>query len=611
MGQAASRLLGMGPAASRLTGLAGAVLMTAGAWLDGAWITGQPNWPGLGIALWFAGIAVLAVGWWPLATGRITVPARWLTVTGLLWALPLLLGPVTGSRDVYSYACQGAIWLDGGDPYTAGAAAGGCPWMAAVAPDWQQSPSPYGAVAIMLSAAVVALARTLPLDDTGMLAAAVTGFRFLAVAAGILIARFAPRIAPQRPTARETAAPRPAARGIAAGRPDDRQLGAGHSGNGQSGNGQARSGQIAVALGLLTPLTAVHLVGGAHHDALIAGLLVASLAIAATHNRPWPARPTSAHFDPSTPTTPPPAAQTTAGQAHTTATGSSAPASGTANGGGWAMARGHPVIAGALVGLAAGIKVTAIVAVPFVALLAAAAAHSHDAGHTNQQDHTKDIGRTEQNDDPPAHAGTTSWATAWVVIAAVAVFAGTSLVLGFGWLGALKDTGKMVQWTSVPTAVGMTVGYVLRAFGLPEGYATAVIVARAVGLAVLAGIGVGLFWRAVKRFTERNTVLRCAGWGLAAVAVLSPVFYPWYALPALAILATTAVRPRVVAAVTVGLSLLILPDGLGLAVRTKLPGAFLVSAALGYGIWRAAGSRRRRAVSVVRRDDPATPRSTG
>ena len=83
------------------------------------------------------------------------------------------------------------------------------------------------------------------------------------------------------------------------------------------------------------------------------------------------------------------------------------------------------------------------------------------------------------------------------------------------------------------------------------------------------------------------------------------------ALPVLVILATTAVRPRVVAAVTVGLSLLILPDGLGLAVRTKLPGAFLVSAALGYGVWRAADSRRRRAVPVARRDDPATPRSTG
>jgi hypothetical protein len=189
------------------------------------------------------------------------------------------------------------------------------------------------------------------------------------------------------------------------------------------------------------------------------------------------------------------------------------------------------------------------------------------------------------------------------VAAAAATFLATSAVAGFGWLGSLTRTSEMVQWTSVPTAVGMAIGYALRLFGHPDGYAAAVAVTRAAGVVLLAGIGLTLVWRAARRVAEPDAVLRYAAYALAALAVLSPVFYPWYALPALAVLAATGVAPRVVAAGTLLRAALVLPDGLGLAVKTKLPGALLVVIVLGVVA--------RRAVSAARRGGRATPRSTG
>jgi hypothetical protein len=73
-------------------------------------------------------------------------------------------------------------------------------------------------------------------------------------------------------------------------------------------------------------------------------------------------------------------------------------------------------------------------------------------------------------------------------------------------------------------------------------------------------------------------VVRPAALALSASVLLAPVFYPWYALPALALLAVsvTDVRSRArLAAVCAGLVFLTLPDGYGIAVASKLPGSLL------------------------------------
>src|SRR5690606_15349825 len=78
---------------------------------------------------------------------------------------------------------------------------------------------------------------------------------------------------------------------------------------------------------------------------------------------------------------------------------------------------------------------------------------------------------------------------------------------------------------------------------------------------------------------------------------ITPVFYPWYALAALAVLAVGVADRRWrrrLAAVTLGLGFLTLPDGLNLAVLTKLPGALFDLALLTALVVALVGRSRRR-----------------
>lgn len=157
----------------RWVGSAGAVLLAVAGHLAGARTGPAPAsqaealWGGgagfrLGLAAYLAGLVLLGWAWWRL--GELlrhgTGPGLgWLLRTGALWAAPLLVAPPLGSRDLYAYACQGAVWLDGHDPYAVGAAGGGCPWLAAVPPVWHDTTAPYGPLALVASAGAVALAR--------------------------------------------------------------------------------------------------------------------------------------------------------------------------------------------------------------------------------------------------------------------------------------------------------------------------------------------------------------------------------------------------------------------------------------------------------------------
>jgi len=257
------------------------------------------------------------------------------------------------------------------------------------------------------------------------------------------------------------------------------------------------------------------------------------------------------------------------------------------------------VLAGVAFGLAAAVKVTALAAAPFAVPLLLA---------------------TWSEDRPRAAA----WSAGPPCFGAVisATYAALALVTGYGigFVHALGSTSDLVQWLSLPTGVGMAVGYVLRAAGAPGLYADAVAIARDLGYFCLAAILVGLWWWSVRRARDAAGVVTAAGLALLAVAVLGPVFYAWYAISGLAVLAvSTAGRPgalavdgtpppattgpdhgepggagsdragsdgagvpgsvrglsRALAIAAAGLIFLTLPDSLGLATKTKLPGAFL------------------------------------
>lgn len=424
------------PALLRYAGLAGSLLLAGAAWLGGARSPWRPTVTPRtvladenGVLLpmcWLLGTLLLIGAWW---FGRHVVPSvRWAYVTAALWAVPLLPFLPLGSYDVYSYACQGWQLAAGLDPYAGGVDALGCPWRAAVAPTWLDAPAPYGPVFLVLAAAAAQVG--------GSLAGTVAALRVIAVLGVLLTAAVLPALARR------------------SGVPVER----------------------ASWLVLACPLVPIHLVSGAHNDAVMVGFLTAGLALAA---RRWM----------------------------------------------WA--------AGLLLGLAIGVKATAVVVVPFAVLLA--------------------------GDRWPRRAAEVAGGVL-VAVLGVSLAAG----LGPGWVTGLAGSGVSVQWTSPPTAVGMTIGL--------TGW-DAVPVTRVAGIAVLAVVLGLLWWRA-----RRADPLRHAGYALAATVVLAPVFHPWYAVWPLAVLAATLPRdtrwltvPCAVAAA------LCLPDGYNLALATKTQGAVLMT----------------------------------
>jgi hypothetical protein len=74
---------------------------------------------------------------------------------------------------------------------------------------------------------------------------------------------------------------------------------------------------------------------------------------------------------------------------------------------------------------------------------------------------------------------------------------------------------------------------------------------------------------------------------LAATALLGPVFYPWYAIAALALLATRPqVPPQWIVVATLICAFLTLPNGHGIPALTKAPGAYLVTLLLAGWLFR-------------------------
>jgi hypothetical protein len=489
------------PRRLRYAGLAAALLLAAGAYGAGALPAGDPAAElrgrglaaaslefRLGLAACLVGTVGLVAAWWRV--GRHVhddVPGpRWLAVTGALWTLPLLFAPPLGSRDVYSYACQGWLYAHGMNPYAVTPAGGSCPWQASVAPTWRDTPSPYGPLAVALSGAAAQAGGA-------RLVIAASVLRVLALVGAVLVVAAGSRVA--------------AACGVTPMR--------------------------AAWLGMGTPLVAIHAVSGAHHDALMAGLVVAALAAAV--------------------------------QARSTAPG-------------WVAG----ATAGLALALAAAVKATALVAVAFVVLLVAGGAAVPGRG-----------GRAR------------------AVLAVVGAFGGafaavTALTgLGVGWIHALSGTTEQAQWTSMPTAVGMSAGYLVRGLGEPAAFQPLVMAARLVGIGVLGGVLIVLCVRAWRMRTDMCAVVVWCGAAFAAVALLSPVFYAWYAFAPLAVLAVSVTSETTrgwLAITTCGLCFLVLPNGLGIAVLTRLPGAFAVTTlvvVLGW-VWlrRRRRSNRRRPMAV-------------
>ncbi|WP_405933193.1 polyprenol phosphomannose-dependent alpha 1,6 mannosyltransferase MptB [Streptomyces sp. NBC_00827] len=222
-------------------GLAGSAFLalggeTAGALPAGEFLAPESAEAVLGLVGVYFGVVLLIAAWALLGTvvrGPEPPTPRSLLLVLAVWAAPLLLAPPLFSRDVYSYLAQGAMVDAHIDVYAHGPAQLGGPLADEVAPVWQQSTTPYGPVFLAVASALSGLTR-------GELPAGLLGMRLVALLGVGLMAAALPRLAR-------------------------------HSGADPA---------AALWLGALNPLVLLHLVAGAHNDAIMLGLLGTGLVAA-------------------------------------------------------------------------------------------------------------------------------------------------------------------------------------------------------------------------------------------------------------------------------------------------------------------------------------------
>jgi alpha-1,6-mannosyltransferase len=254
----------------RRVGTVGSLLLGASGWAVGALPKSDPlGWwrehghgvTVLGGTLAYVGMVLLVGAWWRLGrlvaggargsddsrgavaagTRRIpraqgndsTVDAARMSRLLWWWAAPLAFGPPLFSSDVYSYVAQGAMSIRGLNVYHATPADLGGSLVGNIPVIWQHVTAPYGPVFIQLADTAVRL--------TGEnVVPAVLAMRAIALASLAVIMW--------------------AVRSLA-----------GAAGSRVSG---------ALWAGALNPLVLVHLVAGAHNDALMLALMLAGLALA-------------------------------------------------------------------------------------------------------------------------------------------------------------------------------------------------------------------------------------------------------------------------------------------------------------------------------------------
>ena len=216
------------------------------------WFFGEPssNFVGtpsqtkllISIVLVYGGLLLLMRVWLRLAEVMKLhrgAPLKQLWWTLLLWAGPMIVVPPLFSRDVFSYAAQGEMTSYHLSPYVLGPfSLGSSPFVNPVDPLWGNTPAPYGPFFLFLDGSIVKITNHHQL-------ATVVGLRLLEVLAVGLIGYAIIRLA----------------------------------------RGLRRDPGEAFVLSAMNPLVLLTLIGGAHNDAIMAGLLVTGIALA-VHRRP-------------------------------------------------------------------------------------------------------------------------------------------------------------------------------------------------------------------------------------------------------------------------------------------------------------------------------------
>lgn len=208
------------------------------AWFFGLSATspGPPSFVGVFAVL--SGMVLMLFAWFWLLQIRLrskTVSWSQTAATFVAWTLPMLVVAPIFSRDVYTYAAQGEMVSHHISPYAygPGVMGTGTAFTTLADPIWWQSASPYGPLFLRIDGSIVSVSGHSVLMSVVVLRLlALIGVVLAAVGVGFIARYF------------------------------------------------HRDPMLAVILVALNPLVLLHLVGGAHNDALMVGLLVVGVALA-------------------------------------------------------------------------------------------------------------------------------------------------------------------------------------------------------------------------------------------------------------------------------------------------------------------------------------------
>lgn len=212
--------------------------------MPGVWFFGEPQSGGastwgvyFGLAAVYGGLLLMMRVWWGMTrlyARRPGIPIGQMKWVFVLWSLPMMVIAPIFSRDVYSYAAQGEMVTRHMNPYLYGPfQLGNNAFSAPVDPLWGNTPAPYGPLFLQIDGFFARITFHNELATIVLL-------RLLSLAGVILIAVCIPRLAKI----------------------------------------YHRDGAELFTLTVLNPVVILYLIGGAHNDALMLGLLVAGFTLA-------------------------------------------------------------------------------------------------------------------------------------------------------------------------------------------------------------------------------------------------------------------------------------------------------------------------------------------
>lgn len=397
------------------------------------------------------------------------------------WTLPILVTAPLFTQDIYSYIANGSIVVQGMDPYSAGPVqllGADDPLARSVPFIWANSPSPYGPVALGIAAVISIIT-----NDS--IVAAVILHRITSllgvVAAGWAITALAKRCRFHPATA--------------------------------------------LWLGILNPLTILHLIGGIHNESLMLGFVLVGMELVLRGIDKLEAS-TSLSMSTAWP--------------------------------GWILT----FLGGTLISAAGMVKVTGFIGLGFAGMALA-----------------RFLFRRTSMKQWLSISAAAGYFVA-VLILSIGAFTLASGI-GLGWVTGQGGAATIRSWLSISTDVGVASGFMGMMLGLGDHTEAILSVTRAAGVLAAAAFMVRMLFA-----TFRGVMHPIGGLGVSTLVlvILFPVVHPWYILWAIFPLAAWANRwffRYAVVIYSAVMSFVVLPRGLGLPPGTIAQ--IYLSAALGLG----------------------------